>query len=247
MKIRKLSFNFITGPMDDLTLNKEEIINGLSKDLMDFKYTNLPSEAPRHLPRIVGLSKSGLFQVTMTNQNVLIESIDKVLKENPDFVVLSLLGELVEEVGTFFENYIDRPYNYCGITVVTEANNLELDGEPLEMVKKAVSVADAKQNIDNINYTVAYIEDNYYINLGFITERQISVMGEPDKKPKSVKYGDNRLVMQIDVNDKYGFINNPDYFSEVESAIKLVSDMTNFYNNKALEVIKNLKFVKFNN
>ena len=241
MKITRISFHFFTGLMDDIKNNKDEIINGLNGVLANFRIANnIPSEAPANLPRILAQSISGMFNVTMTNQSVQIEGVPKAMEDAADDIIMNSMMELVNKIGTFFEDYIDRPFNFCGYTVATKLKRDEIGQNAVDFVTNKLAGFDTQMMIDNSMIRTAYIQKEYYINLTIRNEKDLRVVA-PNQytKPKSVEYKEDFLIVEIYVNDKYGFINDPDYNSEIENALQLVQDVNDFYTNKTMDFIKN--------
>lgn len=239
MKITKVSFHFFPGLMEDVLKNKDRIIAALDPYLADFKVSNLPETAPANIPRIIASSKSGMFNVTIANSMIQIEGAAKALAAADDDIILNTVMELVDKIGSYFEDYIDAPFNFCGYTLTAKLKRDEIGKNAVDFMTEKINGFETEMLVDNSMIRTAYIQKDYYINLTVKNEKDLSVKAKNQySKPVSVEYKEDFLVVEIDVNDKYGFINNPEYNSEIENALQLIQDVNNFYNDRAIDFIQ---------
>lgn len=245
MKIVGLQFNIFTKRMDSI---KEDVslFNAVAKEFFKepLRITNLDASKPADLPRIIGEPKMG-FTLTCSLHNMQI-AYNNISPDIADSFVLDTLSNIVSKMGSFLENYIDGPYNYSGLTLHIAISEAELGINPLLFMIKKMPFLETKSVIDNMNCKVAFIEPPYYVNYGIHNEHRMRVSA-PDQfsKPTSINKGDDILIVDFDVNDKYSFFNDNSYHPEVEDAERLVDNVIRFYNEEMLEFIRNGKVDHF--
>ena len=245
MKIVGLQFNFYTKRMDTL---KEDValFEEASKTFFKspLRLTGFDSSKPVDLPRIIGEPKMG-FMYTCSMQNLQI-MYNNIPAEIDDSFVLDTLSNIVEKMGSFLENYIDQPYNFVGFTLHIEVKENELGDNPLLHMIKKMPMYDTKTAIDNMTSKVAFIEPPYFVNFSMHNEHKMRISA-PDKfsKPTSIEVGDDLLIVDFDVNDKYSFFNDPAYKPCVEDATRLVDNVIRFYNEEMLTFIREGKINHF--
>lgn len=245
MKIVGLQFNFFTQRMDTL---KEDVdlFNEVSKNFfkVPIRYTGIDASKPIDLPRLIGEPKMGfMFTCSMQNMQIVYNNIPF---EIDDSFVLDTLSNIVEKMGAFLENYLGSPFNFTGLTLHISISEAELGVNPLLFMVQKMPYFDTKAPIDNLNAKVAFIEPPYFINVGMHNEHRIRV-NAPDKfsKPTSIEKGQDVLLVDFDVNDKYGFFNESSYRPHASDASRLVDNVIRFYNEEMLSFIKNGKVNHF--
>lgn len=245
MKIVGLQFNFFTKRMDNL-IEDAKLFNDVSKEFFKdpVRVTGFDSKKPVDLPRLIGEPKMGFtFTCSMQNLQVMYNNIPR---EIDDSFVLDTLSNIVAKMGAFLENYIDGPYNFTGLTLHIAITEAELGTSPLLYMVKKMPGIDTKTAIDNMTCKVAFIEPPYYINFGVHNEHRMRVSA-PDKfsKPTSIEKGEDLLIVDFDVNDKYSFFNDPSYKPEVEDAQVLVDNVIRFYNEEMMKFVQTGKVDHF--
>lgn len=245
MKIVGLQFNFFTKRMDGIAKDIE-LFNGASKEFFKtpLRATGFDDTKPVDLPRIIGEPKMG-FAYTCSMQNLQI-MYNNIPNEIDDSFILDTLSNIVSKLGSFLENYIDAPFNFTGLTLHIAVSEAELGVNPLMYMIKKVPMFDTKTVIDNMNCKVAFIEPPYFVNYSVRSEHRMRI-NAPDKfsKPISVEQGEDVLLVDFDVNDKYSFFNDHSYKPCIEDAERLVDNVIRFYNEEMLEFIKEGKVDHF--
>ena len=245
MKITGLQFNFFTKRMDNLQADAALFSEaGQAFFKSPVRVTGIDSSKPVDLPRLIGEPKMG-FAYTCSMQNLQI-MFNNIPNEIDDSFVLDNLSSIVSKMGAFLENYIDGPYNFVGLTLHIAIREAELGISPLMYMIKKMPSFDTNNVIDNMTSKVAFIEPPYFINYGIHNEHRMRISA-PDKfsKPTSIEKGEDILFVDLDVNDKYSFFNDPSYMPMVEDAEKLVDNVIRFYNEEMLKFVREGKIDHF--
>lgn len=241
MKIYNAVYRINTVDMRDLLENKNEVGLAISNYLTDIKTANIPANAPANLPRIVGQTKDKMINVVMTNNSVEFSAINA--EEANDQVIFNTIMESVDKIGSFFENYSEAPFNFCGFSISTKFSHEDISENAIDYLNSKISNIDSDLILDNAMIRKCFIQGNYFINITIRNEKQIKVSApKQNAKPTSFEIADEFIVVELDVNDKHGFLQNPSYFSEIEQALVLSEDVCNFYNNKFLNFVKTGNF-----
>lgn len=244
MKISNLVFNIFTGVMEDTLSNRGSIEADLKKVLVGFRYTNVPAEAPANLPRLLATSQDGLFNILITNRNIQFEYVNNEDRTNEE--IFNSLKNLVNIVGSYFENYIDREFNYSGLTIKSVISRDEVKKHPVNFLKETFGSVDTELPIDTISYKICFTQNEYYINYNVSNGKELKVFApNEDTKPTKIESGEESIIFDLDVNDRYGYMYNESYKPEIEETLKLIEDVEKFYNERAMEVVLTNKFDYF--
>lgn len=236
MKINTIVFNIFTGAMKDTLANRTTIERDLKNSLTGFKYTNVPADAPKNLPRLLATSQDGFFNVLITNRNIQFEYVSK--NQNSVEDIFNSLKSVVNEVGTYFEDYIDRAFNYSGLTIKAAISRDEINKHPITFIDEMFGGVDTNMPTDSLSIRNCYTQNEYYINYGLSNGKELKVYAkDEDSKPTKIENGEETIILDLDVNDRYGFMYNTEYHPGIEEALKIIEDVENFYNNKALDVV----------
>lgn len=238
MKIISISYNFFTKQLLGLTKDIDIISDAVKEHFVTpLKSTNIGDDKPPEIPRIIGDPKYG-FRLIISKQSMQIVC-EQVPSSLSDSVILETLSKIVHDVGSFLENYIDQPFNFTGITMRILLGENEIGMNPLLFLIKKMPITNTKNVIENLTFRAAFIENPYYINYTMRNDKQIQVQA-PNRfeKPTSILTGQESLIVEFDVNDKYAFLHDKTYYPEIENADLLMKSVKAFYNDKMLDFIK---------
>lgn len=244
MKIVNAIYRINTVDMRDINENIEEIIGKIGKYITDIKRTNADSKAPLNIPRIICSDLNKMFNIVITDQSIEIQAVKA--EEANDEVILDKMIEIVDKIGTVFEDYSDAPFNFCGFSVQAKANAEEVKANPTDFVSDRIEGFGSNLLVDNAMIRKCFIQGDYYINLTMRNDKQMKVTApKKNEKPTKIEITDEFVIFEIDVNDKYAFLNKPEYNCEIEQAIGIAQDVAEFYRNKALDFIQTGEFDYF--
>lgn len=237
MKITRILATFKVKKMTELQKHVYEFEAAFGKFFKTpFRITNVDDSAPDEIIRFMAQPKEG-FALRATATDMVIEWAN-IPPSFDDSIVLDKIGDIVSEVGSFLENYIDEAYNFFGLQVFMRLEQEEIGMEPsIYMIKKAGG-SKTGNVIDHIEVKASYIEPPYFINTSISNASPMQITGEKYAKPTNVLKGKEFLAFMMDINDKYGFFNMKEYESVVESAEGIVDKFIDFYNEKLLSFIK---------
>lgn len=244
MKIVNAVYRINTIDMRDVNENIEEVVSKIGKYITEIRKTNADSKAPLNIPRLICNDKDKLFNIVITDQSVEIQAINA---ENiNDEVLLDKMVEVVDNIGSFFEDYSDSPFNFCGFSVQTKVTTEEIKENPTDYVSDRIQGFGSNLLVDNAMVRKCFIQGDYYINLTMRNDKQMRVSApKQGAKPTKIEVTDEFMIFEIDVNDKYSFLNKPEYECEIEQAIGIAQDVSEFYRNKALSFVQTGEFDYF--
>ncbi len=238
MKLIKCTYRIITGVMPDILKDKNEIINNLSNVLTNFKSLDQTMKLPLETPKIFAKSIDNFFVCTISNTYIQIDVPQNILNENDTDLIFDKLTNLIDKVGSFFENYIDRPFNYCGYTLKSQISESEINYKPLDLILNKQIKQNTNFELANSSIQNSFMIDNYYLNLALKAEKELKIKAKDQyTKPISSELNKEILTLEIDINDKNGFLNNINYTSQIEECLLLIQNTNNFYKNHALNYI----------
>lgn len=244
MKIINAVFHINTADMRDLSENIQEVLEKVNKYLTNIKKTNVPANAPANLPRLIANDLNNLFNIVMTNNSIEIKTIKP--EDCNDEVIFEQMMTIVDKLGTAFEDYSDQPFRFCGYSVTAKLTTTEVNDNPTDFVAGRINGMDSELIVDNAMIRKCFIQGDYYINLTLRNDKQMKVTApSQNAKPKSIEITDEFIIAEIDVNDKYAYLNKPEYECEIENALVLCEDMGNFYRDKFLQLVQTGSFDYF--
>lgn len=244
MKIVNAVYRINTVEMRDVNENIEEVINKIGKYITEIKRTNADSKAPLNIPRIICQDTSKMFNIVITDQSVEIQAIKA--EEANDEVILDKMVDIVDKIGSFFEDYSDAPFNFCGFSVQTKCTTEDISHNPTDYVSDRIEGFSSNLIIDNAMIRKCFVQGNYYINLTMRNDKQMKVQApKQNAKPTAVEIVDEYLIFEVDVNDKFAFLNDKEYHCEIEQAITIAQDVAEFYRKKALNFVQTGEFDYF--
>ena len=244
MKIVNGIYRINTVDMRDVKENVKEIYEKIGSAITDIKLTNAPADAPLNIPRMICSDIKKLFNIVITNQSIEIQLIDA--EKANDEVILDEFINIVDKVGSCFEDYSDAPFNFCGFSLQIKATTEEIGENPTDFVSDRIQGMNSDLLVDNAMVRKCFIQGDYYINLTMRNDKQMKVTApKRGAKPTNVEVTNEFLICEVDVNDKYAFLNKPDYNCEIEQAIMISEDVANFYRNKLLTFLQTGEFDYF--
>ncbi len=244
MKIINAVYRINTADMRDVKENAKEIYEKIGMIMTDIKLTNAPADAPLNIPRMIFSSKDKLFNVVVTNQSVEIQVVNA--EQANDAVILEEMINIVDKVGSCFEDYSDSPFTFCGFSIQVKATTEEIKENPTDFVSDRIEGMGSNLLVDNAMVRKCFIQGDYYINMTMRNDKQMKVSApKRGAKPTSIEVTDEYLICEVDVNDKYAFLNKPEYNCEIEQAIMIAQDVSNFYNDKLLSFLQTGEFDYF--
>ena len=244
MKIVNAVYRINTADMRDLKENINEVMGKISKYITDGKLTNAPKEAPLNIPRIIANDNKKLFNIVMTNQSIEIQAINA--QNINDEVLLPEMTDIVDKIGTAFEDYSDAPFTFCGYSIQVKVSTEEIKENPTDFVADRIEGFASDLLVDNAMVRKCFIQGDYYINLTMRNDKQMKVTApKQGAKPTKLEVTDEFIIFEVDVNDKYAFLNKPEYECEIEQAIGISEDVANFYRDKLLSFVQTGQFDYF--
>ena len=244
MKIVNAVYRINTIDMRDVNENIEEILSKIGKYVSDIKKTNADSKAPLNIPRIICSDFSKHFNIVITDQSIEIQAMNA--EKLDDELILDKMVELVDHIGTYFEDYSDAPFNFCGFSIQTKVLTEEISENPTDYVSDRIQGFGSNLLVDNAMIRKCFIQGDYYINLTMRNDKQMRVSApKQGAKPTKIEVTDEFMIFEVDVNDKYAFLNKPEYECEIEQAIGIAQDVAGFYREKALNFVKTGEFDYF--
>ena len=198
LKCVGLQFNMFFDPYSEIR-TKSNAIEEILKETFSDGLVTLPNPgpaAPNEIPRVLGNSHDGMYQIAISNVNA---SFSKV-KFTPEEKIEIILKDFKMKLDSVYDAIInvlpDKKLTICGITLfinVTDKANVNdfmlkrfINKEPLDQMSKGLEIYDI-----GTKYTFTQ-DSKYYINLSFNSVRS-SVEGQPE------------LTIQLDINDRYRF------------------------------------------
>lgn len=212
LKCAGLQFSMFFDPNPDIRMRSNELEKVLKPIFSDGLITlpNPGPTAPNEIPRILGNSNDGVYQLLISNVNASFSKVKFVSEES----IENIFADFRYKLDSIYEAIIDvlpvDRFIYCGITVflnvpdVKDANEFMLERfinkEPLDKISKDSTIYDI-----GTKYTFTQ-NKKYYINLSFNSVKNID-----DKTD---------LTIQLDINDRYRYNFNKDKDNYSEKNIK---------------------------
>ncbi len=244
MKIVNAVYRINTADMRDINENIDEVIGKIGKYITEIRRTNADSKAPLNIPRIICNDTAKLFNIVITNQSIEIQALNA--EKANDEVILDKMIEVVDNIGSFFEDYSDAPFNFCGFSIQAKVSTEEVKENPTDYVADRIQGFNSDLLIDNAMIRKCFIQGDYYINLTMRNDKQMRVSApKQGAKPSKIEVTDEFIIFEVDVNDKYAFLNKPEYECEIEQAIGIAQDVAEFYRAKALSFVQTGEFDYF--
>ena len=244
MKIINAVYRINTVDMRDTKENIKELYEKFGTYITDIKLTNAPADAPLNIPRIICNDKNKLFNIVITNQSIEIQAL-KAENAN-DEVLLTEMINVVDKIGTAFEDYSDAPFNFCGFSIQVKATTEEIQENPTDFVSDRIQGMNSDLLVDNAMVRKCFIQGDYYINITMRNDKQMKVTApKQGAKPSKLEVTDEFILCEVDVNDKYAFLHKPEYNCEIEQAIGIAEDVSNFYRDKLLNFVQTGEFDYF--
>ena len=244
MKIVNAVYRINTIDMRDVNENVEEVIGKIGKYITDIRKTNADSKAPLNIPRLICNDTSKYFNIVITDQSIEIQAMNA--EKIDDEIILDKMVELVDHLGSFFEDYSDAPFNFCGFSVQAKVLTEEIKENPTDYVSDRIQGFGSNLLVDNAMVRKCFIQGDYYINLTMRNDKQMRVSApKQGAKPTKIEVTDEFMIFEVDVNDKYSFLNKPEYECEIEQTIGIAQDVSDFYRNKSLNFVQTGEFDYF--
>ena len=193
MKIINAVYRINTVDMRDTKENIKELYEKFGTYITDIKLTNAPADAPLNIPRIICNDKNKLFNIVITNQSIEIQAL-KAENAN-DEVLLTEMINVVDKIGTAFEDYSDAPFNFCGFSIQVKATTEEIQENPTDFVSDRIQGMNSDLLVDNAMVRKCFIQGDYYINITMRNDKQMKVTA-----PKQVL---NLLSLKLLMNSFY--------------------------------------------
>jgi hypothetical protein len=180
----------------------------------------------------------------MSNQSIEIQAINA--QNINDEVLLPEMTDIVDKIGTAMEDYSDAPFTFCGYSIQIKVSTEEIKENPTDFVADRIQGFNSDLLVDNAMIRKCFIQGDYYINLTMRNDKQMKVQApKQGAKPTKIEVTDEFVIFEIDVNDKYAFLNKPEYECEIEQAIGIAQDVSDFYRNKSLNFVQTGEFDYF--
>ena len=244
MKIVNAVYRINTADMRDVNENIDEVIGKIGKYITEIRRTNADSKAPLNIPRIICNDTAKLFNIVITDQSIEIQALNA--EKANDEVILDKFVEVVDNIGSFFEDYSDAPFNFCGFSIQAKVTTEEIKENPTDYVSDRIQGFSSNLLVDNAMVRKCFIQGDYYINVTMRNDKQMRVNApKRGAKPTSIEVTDEYLICEVDVNDKYAFLNKPEYNCEIEQAIMIAEDVSSFYSTKLLDFLQTGEFDYF--
>lgn len=213
----------------------------LEKHFTDFQspftLVSLPPDAPHNLPRIIAASKHQHSQLVICgNSAQLITNFDdkfnRDIKKCIEYIQLKC-ESIVSSLSIINENAEEPPrFYFSGLSVTLNFDSSDNISNPIEYINSNFLKCKLDVPTDEVQFRVALVvEEKYYVNISMQNHRIFS--GAPDERGSfaGLKKNDHLQVV-VDINDRYIFNHEKNYFSSNEAVAhiaKLAEDFISMH------------------
>lgn len=231
MKIDNIGFNLFIPKLNNIRNLYIEIENGLKEYFFaPFTILPIPEDVAEEVPRLVAKSKNGHSELLVSLINVqLTVEFDDNFNKNTEKCFEYIL-ERINKITEVFGKYSNETFLFSGITARIILDDID---DPIDFLNNNCIKVKGNERMYNASTKFAYlIEDKYFVNFNIYNLRTFEgIVNEGAIKP-NVNELSNKLAIEIDINDKFGYNHNNDYIC-TKSTINYIIDIIkkNIYNN----------------
>lgn len=187
-----------------------------------FTLVSLPPDAPQNLPRIIAFSEHQHSQLIICGNNAqLITNFDN--EYNHDIkkcieYIQAKCDSIVSALLVIDENTEETPrFYFSGLSVALAFDETDSITNPVGYICDNFLTCKMDVPTDEVQFRVALVvEEKYYVNIMMQNCRIFS--GAPDERGSFAGLKKNdQLQVVLDINDRYAFNHEKNYFSSNES------------------------------
>lgn len=237
MKIERITYNLFYPKIEDIRREFLSIEEQLKEHfVLPFNLLPLPNDAPVEIPRITAKSKHNHSELQMSLVNTkLLVSFDENYSTDIE-KCLNYLKERIYKVTDVLSKFSDGKFLFSGITtnIIFEKDN------PINLLTEHFSKLNSNIEPYNVSNKYTYLKDNiYFINITIenLRKYQNVLTNNLSYKP-TIKELSHNLLLTLDLNDKYAYNHNNDYFTNEESIHKLLAFTEKFLKEKAVDIVE---------
>ena len=219
--------------------NIEDKLDDLQQELEPFKKTvqklKLGPDAPSEIPRFVATSNYGHSTIIVNNQSVQITTAYDGDYGMDFSKVYSYINSKLTDVINIVNRVLKVKTTYTGLSV-----NIETDiSDPAKFISdKFLKLKSNKKAYDNSVKLVYIVDNSLYINFDFATLNSVKKQTQAINKLSNADIIDQKLGIVVDINDRYAFNQNSDFFTDEKSAHKIIKLSENIINKSVMELLE---------
>ncbi len=233
MKIVNTLFNVVFPTHPNI---RKKVFN-LEDTLKDFFVTpfnliQIPEDAPFDIPRIVASSKNGHTQMTISLNNLQIQTnFDENYSSNWE-QCCEYINKRVNSLFPFMEEHIlMEGFLYSGFSATLIFEDIK---NPSEHIFEHFFKFKTENKLSDIGCKLTFlIEDTFYVNISL---NNFKLMNSGTNK---INFDKEVLGVVVDVNDRYKYNKSPDYRSDKTTSLKIIEIVSNIIKNKIEATVRN--------